>query len=229
MVDIPGGVNSYKAPCHRGCEMLITQAGFAKKIGRSRQYVNKLVKRGVIPTHDKKRVDPVEAEQCIKDHEDPRRDAQREANEARRSGADLFSEDWGYPGMTEEQKEEERKRLIEQLERKKEEARSVGVKDGGAEDVEKMSVADLNLAILKQDLRIKTATANEKERLSVPVEIVKRDMFSAARVIRDGLLGIPARMSSRIAVETDPHICRTMLEEEIVRQLAKLSEVLDEF
>lgn len=57
----------------------------------SKQYVNKMVKLGVIPLHDKK-IKPDEADKCLENHATLSYDAQREANAKRRDEDMLFSE-----------------------------------------------------------------------------------------------------------------------------------------
>lgn len=211
--------------------MLMTQAAFARKVKKSRQYINKLVDKGIIPVYDQKRVDMDEAERLMIEHEDPHRDAQREANAEKRKPTDLLSAVGTYDSeadMSDEERAFEREKRIEQLRMMKEEAKSVGADEDDAGDVETMSIKQLNIAILKQDLRIKRAKADESEKSSVPLDEVNRSLFAASRIIRDGLLGIPARLAARIAAESDAHKCRTMMEQEIIRQLQNISEVFHE-
>lgn len=211
--------------------MLMTQAAFARKMKRSRQYINKLVKKEIIPTHDDGRVDMDEAERLMIEHEDPRRDAQREANEEKRKGSDLFSAVGSYESvadMSDEERDIEREKRIEQLRRMQKEAQEIGAEDEDLGDVEAMSIKQLNRALLEQDLRIKRAKADESERVSVPIDEVNRSLFEASRIVRDGLQGIPARLAARIAAESDPHKCRTMMEQEINRQLQNIVEVFRE-
>lgn len=211
--------------------MLITQAAFARKVKKSRQYINKLVKKEIIPIYDDGRVDMEEAERLMLEHEDPRRDSQREANEGKRKPTDLLSAVGTYDSeadMTDAEREEERVKRIEQLRMMQQEAKSVGVDEDDTGDVELMNIKQLNIAILKQELRIKRAKADESEKSSVPLDDVNRSLFAASRIIRDGLLGIPARLAARIAAESDAHKCRTMMEQEIIRQLQNISEVFHE-
>lgn len=211
--------------------MLMTQAAFARKVSRSRQYINKLVQKGTIPTYDKGRVDMEEAERIMKEHEDPRRDGQREANAEKRGGYDLLSAVGSYPSqadMSDEEREFERERLKQQLLDLQHQAHDIGEDDEDIGDIEKMNVKQLNIAILKQDLRIKRAKADESEKMSVSIDEVRNSIFAASRIVRDGLIGIPARLAARIAAESDPHVCRTMMEQEIHRQLENLSEVFRE-
>lgn len=210
--------------------MLMTQAAFARKMKRSRQYINKLVDKGIIPVYDQKRVDMDEAERLMIEHEDPRRDAQREANAEKRKPSDLISAIGTYESvadMSDEEREVEREKRIEQLRMMQEEAKAIGA-DEDIGDVEAMGIKQLNLAILQQDLRIKRAKADESEKVSVPLEEVNRSLFEASRIVRDGLQGIPARLAARIAAESDPHKCRTMMEQEINRQLQNIVEVFRE-
>lgn len=211
--------------------MLMTQAAFARKVSRSRQYINKLVQKGTIPTYDKGRVDMEEAERIMKEHEDPRRDGQREANAEKRGGYDLLSAVGSYPSqadMSDEEREFERERLKQQLLDLQHQAHDIGEDDEDIGDIEKMNVKQLNIAILKQDLRIKRAKADESEKMSVSIDEVRNSIFAASRIVRDGLIGIPARLAARIAAESDPHVCRMMMEQEIHRQLENLSEVFRE-
>lgn len=71
--------------------MFLNQVQYAKKIGMSKQYVNKMVKLGVIPLHNKK-INPDEADRCLEEHKNPAYDAQREANEKTRDNDSVFHE-----------------------------------------------------------------------------------------------------------------------------------------
>lgn len=209
--------------------MLMSQSAFAKKLGRSRQYINKLVHKGIIPVYEGKKVDLVEAERNMKEHEDPSRDAQREANEEKRNQT-LFEVAGSYRSVadaTPEERDIELQEKREELRRLQEEAKRLGV-ESDEEELDKLSIKDLNAAILRQDLRIKTVKADESEKSVISVEKVNQSVFAAARIVRDGLLSIPSRVAARLAAESDPHTCRTMLEVEITRQLANLTEVFRE-
>lgn len=211
--------------------MLMTQAAFARKVKKSRQYINKLVKKEIIPIYDDGRVDMEEAERLMLEHEDPRRDSQREANEGKRKPTDLLSAVGTYDSeadMTDAEREEERTKRIEQLRIMQQEAKDVGVDNEDINNLEVMDLKQLNLEIMRQDLRIKRAKADESEKTSIPVDDVKRSVYEASRIIRDGLTGIPARLAARIAVESDPHKCRIMMEQEINRQLKNISELFNE-
>lgn len=211
--------------------MLMSQSKFAAKVGKSRQYINKLVQKGIIPTYDSKRVDDVEAERLMKEHEDPHREHQRELNKEARKGTDLFEASKHYDSvadMSDAERESLLKKQREKLHALQEEADELGVDKEEISELEKMDIKALNRAILQQELRIKTSKADESEKKSISIEEVQKSIFAASRIVRDGLLGIPARLAARIAVENDPHTCRTMMEAEINRQLNNLSEVFNE-
>lgn len=211
--------------------MYITQSAFARKINRSRQYINKLVKKGIIPTYENKKVRADEAKKIIEDLKDPRRDAQRDANATRRKSSDLFSVSGSYASvadMSEEEKAEELERKRIELQKLKDEAEALGVGDELPDDIAVLGIKELNAAILRQDLRIKTVKADEVEKNVVSVDFMERSIFEAARVVRDGLLNIPSRIAARVAAEQDSHKCRTMLEVEINRQLTNLAEIFNE-
>lgn len=210
--------------------MFMSQSAFAHKIGRSRQYINKLVHKGIIPIYENKKVRVDEAERLIAEHSDPRRDAQREANAEKRNN-NLFDVAGTYDSvadMSEDEKKEVEKKQRELRELVKV-AQNMGVDaDDVSDDLKKLNIKELNAAIMKQNLRIQTIKANEAEKNVVSIEFMEKSIFEAARVIRDGLLNIPSRIAARVAAEQDSHKCRTMLEVEINRQLVNLTEIFNE-
>jgi len=211
--------------------MLMSQSAFARKVGVRRQYINRLTQKGIIPTYDGKRVDDVEAERLMKEHQDPKRENQRELNKEARKGTDLFEASKSYASVADMSEEEQKELLLKQQEKLnalQSEADRLGVDKEDVSELDTMDIKALNRAILQQELRIKTAKADESEKKSIPIEEVEKSIFSASRIVRDGLLGMPSRLAARLAVESDPHVCRTMLEEEIIRQLNNLSEVFNE-
>jgi plasmid maintenance system antidote protein VapI len=211
--------------------MLMSQSRFAAKLGLSRQYINKLVHKGIIQTHDGKRVDDVEAERAMREYEDPHRENQRELNKAAKKSVDLFDASQHYASVA-DMSDSEREILLqkqrEKLDALQKEAETLGVDKEDVSELDSMDIKALNRAILQQELRIKRSKADESEKKSIAIEDVEKSIFSASRIVRDGLLGIPARLAARLAVESDPHKCRTMLEVEITRQLENLSEIFNE-
>lgn len=209
--------------------MLISQAEFARRINASRQYVNKLVRKGVLPVHDGTKINYKEAKEILEQLQDPRRDAQRAAVQKKKE-QNLLTFQSEYKTMadsTPDEMAQEREKQKELLQKKIQEAQDLGLEDNVG-DVEKLDVKELNRLILEQDLRIKRIKADESEKLSVPIEDTKKTFFMASRVVRDGLNTIPSRLAARLAAESDPHVCLTILESEINTQLSKLSEAINE-
>lgn len=173
-----------------------------------------------------------EVVEALKNNKDPRRDAQRAAHEKKREENDIFSMAGTYSSVvdrTPEEQNAEQKRLRIIFEKKQAEAVEMGLDtETNDEDVAKLSVAALNRKILEQNLRIQTSKADDLDEISIPKEKVIESIFASSRVIRDGMMGIAPRLSSRIAAISDPHECRVMIEEEVVRQLSKLEDILRE-
>ncbi|WAK43910.1 terminase small subunit [Sulfurimonas phage SNW-1] len=216
---------------YKGFYMLMSQSKFAAKMGVKRQYINKLVHKGIIPSYDGKRVDDIEAERLMKEFQDPHRDNQRDLNKQKRKNNDLFEASNSYESiadMSEDEKQLMLQKQREKLDELQAEAEELGVGKENIDDLEKMDMKSLNKAILQQELRIKRAKADESEKKSVPVDYIQEKAFEAARLTRDGLLGIPSRLSARLAAENDPHACRVMMETEIIKQLDNLSEMFSE-
>ncbi len=169
---------------------------------------------------------------ALENNKDPRRDPQRAAHEKKRHTNDLLSVAGTYPSvadMSEDEKKKEQKRLLSIFEKQQKEAEYLGLdKEKDTEDISTLSISDLNKKILEQNLRIQTSKADELGNVSIPREKVVESIFASSRVIRDGMMGIAPRLASRIAAVTDPHECRVMIEEEIVRQLSKLEDILHE-
>jgi hypothetical protein len=212
-----------------------------------KSYFSRLVSKGVIRYHNipdkkKKYFRLEEVKEDLADNEDPKRDPQRDANARKRreqndSSHDSLLEMAGkYDSVADLSDEEkaERVRLQNILLKQKEEAMEAGIDDSSSfsdeekEHLAKLPVKELNLLIMKQDLRIKTATANEKESKSIPFDKVKNDITASMKIIRDGVLGIPVELSSSLASISDPHECRIMIEKEIIRQLTNLGESFSE-
>ena len=207
----------------------------------SKSYFPQMVNDGKIPHHakppsPKKFFYYDEVKTAIEDHKDPTRDAQREANEKRRKEEpDLMSLAGSYESqadMTQEEKEALRKEQ-EELKKLMADVKSAA---GDTEDTEQemtdfggMPTAQIRLFKEFYMGKLAKLEFEKKKGEVISIEEVKNQVFQAYRTVRDGMLGIPTRLSSRLAYETDPHTCRTMMEEEINRQLSSLSGVFSEF
>lgn len=214
--------------------MRLTRNKFAQMMGVSHTYINKLVDKGVIVLGDDKKVDVEAAKAAIEAHKDPTRDAQREANEKRREEPSLMSVVGSYPSqadMTQEEKEALKKEQ-EELKQLMDEVKSAE----GAEQDSDQDITDFagmpaaQIRLFKEYYLGKLAKLDFEKKKGdlIPIDEVKNKVFEAYRTVRDGIMGIPARLSSRLAYESDPHKCRTMMEAELSRQLNSLSELFHE-
>lgn len=208
--------------------MLVSQRKFAKMIGRSHNYVNKLVKQGVIPTHNGK-ILPDEAKKAIEEHKDPSRDAQRAANEKRRKEPDLFAPEMrpekSIADLTPEERKEYEKKLQEEkkkIEQLKEEAKSVGVELGDFDKL--LGTMNLNQARTISEIfnaKIKEVTYKKEIGELVPVKQVEKEAFEAARMVRDSFLSLPDRVSSVLIGKSKDEI-KGILHQEIIQILENL-------
>ena len=209
--------------------MLVSQRKFAKMIGRSHSYVNKLVKQGVIPTHNGK-ILPSEAKKAIENHKDPSRDAQREANKKKRKEPDLFSPEMlpkkSIADLTPKEREEYEKRLQEEkrkITQLKEEAKNIGIELGNFDEI--LGTMNLNQARTISEIfnaKIKEVAYKKEIGELIPIKQVKKEAFEAARIVRDSLLTLPGRISS-ILVEKNKNEIKDILHKEIVQILENLS------
>jgi len=109
--------------------MLMKQTEYAKKIGMSKQYVNKLVKLGVIILENRK-VNVSQADQAIEEYKDPTRDAQRETNAEARGDDALFAPENIPENSIATMSEEERQKHDEDLKAKLNDLQSEAKKQG---------------------------------------------------------------------------------------------------
>ena len=210
--------------------MLMSQSKFAKEIGRSRQYVNKLTQAGVIPTYDKKRVKPDEARARIKEHEDPSRDAQRAANKENRQ-EDLFSEqNLPVASMADMSDQEKSESTQEHLAALKEAKDLLDQSEGLDLDIDGTDLKDMKLTDIRKlseyiNYQLKTHELSQKTGEVVAVEDVKKQAFDMARGVRDAILAIPPRIAPILASESNQHTIQTLMIKEITSALEALCDV----
>jgi len=205
--------------------MLMSQTAYAKTINRSKQYVNKLVKDGVIVLQERK-VSKSQADTAINNIKDPSRDAQREANEKRRDS--LFTDDNlpenSMADMSEDEKREYNNRLFEEqekLKQAKESAISAGVNIGK----EAMPTSLNKVKIFRELYMGKIAQLDFKKKSGEVVDKsdVESDGFEAGRIIRDHFMGMAVRVSPYLARVNNVAEIEKLLEEEIIKILENIS------
>lgn len=62
----------------------------------------------------------------------------------------------------------------------------------------------------------------------VSIDDVNKNAFEVARSVRDSLTGMSARLTAMVASEDDPHVIRTLIDEEVNRVLSSVSETIYE-
>lgn len=211
--------------------VLMSQRAFAKHIGRSVGYVNKLVKSGVIPLHGPQRkIRPDEAVAAIEAAKDPTRDPQREANERRRNGGEpsgLLDPKVAPEKSLADLSEEEREALVEAERRRLEELRSEAAEKGVdlsmPSDIDGMSLNEVK--VFKEFFQGKLAELDYRKKSGelLDAEDVRRQAYETAQTVKAALLALPHKLSVRIAGMRDPKEIEAALDEEIRQVLEELS------
>jgi len=177
--------------------MLISQAEWARRRGFSRQYVHRLVKRGVVRLEDGK-VDPVQADAALAALREPARPERRKrGGERARAAAPAATEGPAPPSSP----------------------ASTGAGDG-----------DLPTLLLKTRIKSEVERARLLEIKAkveagryVDADEVKVAAFNKARVVRDALLGIPDRVATVLAAESDARKAHATIAAEIRQALEELT------
>ena len=173
--------------------MLISQAEWARRHGFSRQYVSKLIASGVIRLVDG-RIDPEMADRALAARREPARPAKRDV---------LSSPASSTPPP-----------------------RAPNTLGAAAE----FTGSDLPTLLL----RARTKSEVEKGKLLelkakveagkfVDVDEVNAAAFNKARVVRDALLNIAARLAPLVAAESDERACFDLIDREIRQALEELA------
>ena len=176
----------------------MSQRRYAARIGVSHVYIGRLIRQGKLPADEHGKVDPVEADAALAAMREPAR-PQRRAGPAKTSSGD---------------------------------AAAVGnnaIADGPV-PVPFRSGGDLPTLLLKTRIKSEVERAKLleiKARVEagkyVDADDVRVAAFNKARVVRDGLLNIPDRLSAVLATESDPARVHELLAAEIRTALEELS------
>lgn len=156
--------------------MLMTQAEWARQRGFSRQYVSKLVQRGVIRLKNGQ-IDPTQADTAIAAIREPARNA---------SEPDVLP-------------------------------------TGGGQDLSTLLLKSRIKTEVERGKLLEAKARLESGKL-VEADEVRIAAFRKARVVRDGLLNLPERLSALLAVETDASKVHELLTREIRQVLTELSD-----
>ncbi len=206
--------------------MLLSGRKFAKQVGMSHTYINKMVKQGVIPLHGKK-IDLDEGVRLLDANRDPSRDAQREANAKRRKPSGLWSEenmpDESLADMTAEERAEYDRQLLQEQDKLKvvrDKAESAGISVHPGVIPESLNEARL----FREHYMGQIAELEFKKKNGELIDKadVEKDAFEFGRLIRDGLLNIPHKVSMQAFGSKSPKELETAIESAISEVLEQL-------
>ncbi len=190
---------------------LITQAEFARRVGKSRQYINTLVANGAIkvysvPGKKSKYIKFEEAKKALEDIKDPTRDPQREANKKRKKKKPVVEE---LPEDTE----------VAEIKKK---AKAQGI---DLSDVEKKGVTLNKAKVFKEVWLGKLAQLDFKKKSgeSISKSEVEKDAFEAGRLIRNRLEAIPHKLALTLVGLSDKNEIEEAIQKEINDVLVELS------
>lgn len=151
----------------------------------------------------------------------------------------LFAQIGSYPSeadMSEEELKEKLEKEREYMAAAKQQAKDAGVdvneekSDRGLEVSEFLGKSLNEVKIQKEYWLGKKAEIEYKRQMGevVSIDEVNQNAFETARLLRDKLLGISARLTPVLASEEDHHVIRTLIDEEINRALKSISETIYE-
>lgn len=214
-------------------DIYLTQSEFARKWNiiypddtLTRQYISKLVNTGEFPNKDKK----IPFNKCKSILEDkkknPERDAQREANKAKKEGnVGLFNEKNIHENTVADLSEEEK----EEFYKTKSEIEDLTKEIDENLDDDSFKYKSFNdIKKLKEYYQGLTAKLDyEKESgLLVLKDDVERAAYEVSRIVRNKLLSIPARVSSIVASMNDKREVQSYIYDEIYNALSELEREL---
>lgn len=183
----------------------LNQAEYAKHIGKTRQYVNLLIREGKIPpscirkVKGRKLIDPEKADKALADNLDR---LYNPPNKERKT----------VP-KDEPEPEDQPDEIPKDVKSTTEAAGTAGMSMATAQKIQ----AQYKAALLKLEF-------DEKSKQLVPVEKVKEEAYACARIVRDAILNIPDRISAELASITDVHVISDRLIKELTEALEELTK-----
>ncbi len=181
--------------------MLLSQSEYARQRGFSRQYVNKLVRTGVIRLENGK-VDPKQADAALGAVREPARPQRRKSN------AEVA------PSSSQPQKPS-----------------AGGASLPGGMDLPGKPSGDLPTLLLRARIKTEMKRGNlldldekVKTKQYVEAEEVKVVAFNRGRVVRDRIMNLPDRLAAVLAAENDIDTVRETLATELRIALEGLSD-----
>jgi len=153
--------------------------------------------------------------EAIEANEDPRREAQRLANERKREQKDLLSPE--YKNETEYKIEYTAPKHISK------EPTEVPP----TIDEQKAVLKDLITQTQEQDLRIKRVKADEAEAKSIKIEEVELQVYKLVSTLKENLLNMPPKVAPLLVNETNIHTIIKILNDELINHLLQAQKGLE--
>jgi phage gp36-like protein len=177
---------------------LVTLSELARRLGCSKQYIHKLKLQGVLKFDGEDLIDEDVARQAMGDASDPTKAYMKEVNQAQR-------ERWANGPPPERAQSEEG------------ETRQSG------------NISYMKAKTMREAFNAKIAELEYKERKGElrDSQSVRKTITDAAVLIRSALERIPDKLANRVAAESDPDVCYTMLTEEVDQSLAELAALCE--
>ena len=174
--------------------MLITQAEWARRRGFSRQYVSRLVQRGVVRL-TKGRIDPAQADAALAAVREPARPTRREGAMKAEPGAARPASRAGRDEPP-------------------------SLPQGG--DLSSLLLRT-RIRSEAEKVKLLEIKAKVEAGRYVDAAEVKVAAFNRVRVVRDALLGIPERLAAVLAAESDQAKVHALLASEVRQALEELT------
>lgn len=221
------------------CKKLKEELGYVCKA----DYFSKLVSEGRFPIHSKpnspkKFFKYSEVEAVVKTFSTVAQN--KPVIKKEHEDDSLYAQEGKYPSVADMSPEEKRIQLEREAaarDEAKAQAAAAGVDiDNPEDDEDPLDEAEFfgktlnDVKIQKEFWLGKKAEIEYKKQMKevVSIEEVNKNAFEVARALRDSLLGMSARVTAMVTHENDPHVVRTLIDEEVNRTLTSVSEVIYE-
>ncbi len=190
--------------------MFISQSEYARKRGFSRQYVNKLVKKGVVRLIDGK-VDPAQADKALESVREP-------ARPQRRGGDEVIRQPIQQPEHQPKQTAPSK-------------SSTASNPDPSPVDLPGKMPGDLPTMLLRARIKTELKRGNlldidekVKNKQYVAADEIKVVAFNRGRVVRDRIMNLPDRLAATLAAQNDLDTVREILAKELRIALEGLAD-----
>lgn len=187
-------------------EKRLNQTEIATALNKTKGYISRLVKQGIIRLGEDKRAYIKDVEKSIKDNSDPTKSyAKKDGKFTEKKFTEKFTNDEKFT------KEE----IVNNIKEN--------------EDIFKFSYSDARTRNEQIDVLINTIKLEKEKGKLVTIESVSKNSFEIAKKLKEGLLNIPDRLCDMLASEGDPLKVHNALTKEIKEVLEEISQELKKY